>query len=56
MQLIKEYKSNVLVKTISGKALNKLHLTKILKNRFFDHHPITYENLHKAVCKELGQN
>ena len=47
MQLIKEYKSivNGLIKTISDKfkTLQKLHLIKILRQIFFDHHPVTYK-------------
>ena len=43
IQPMKEYKSIVsdLIKTISDQTLYKLHLTKILKKRSFDHHPIT---------------
>ena len=45
IQLIEENKSivNNLIKAISQKTLYKLRLTKILKNRFFDYHPITSE-------------
>ena len=45
MQLIKVYKSivNVLIKTISDKTFYKLRLTKILKKRLFDQHPITFK-------------
>ena len=45
IQPMKEYKSivNDLIKTISDQTLYKLHLTKVLKERSFDHHPITYK-------------
>ena len=63
MQLIKEYKSivNGLIKTISDKfkTLQKLHLIKILRQIFFDHHPVTYkfdENFHDVAFKEQGHN
>ena len=34
----------------TGKTLYKLHLTKILKIRFFDHQPITGKNRKPAQC------
>ena len=42
-KLIKEYKSivNGWINTISDKTLYKLHVTNIIKKRFFDHHPVT---------------
>ena len=47
IQLITEYSSivNGLIKQFkqSDKTLCKVHLTKILKIRFFDHHPITFK-------------
>ena len=45
IQPMKEYKSIVtdLIKAISDQTLYKLHLTKVLKERSFDHHPITYK-------------